>query len=288
MAEEPVAVEKPPKISYKQPQSSSESFSIQEDYLRRHSRWSNALFGGHIRFPDVDEDIGHTIVCFLYTGKYETLRVGSIQDGPNIVREMRRSVQAYHAARIYGLTGLEMLAKMYIEKFSKSVSVFDLLQAVKSMFSKLPEGEAWLPSYIDARLAREYERDENIFKGEEFYDLLGEHRDFDKAILRMVINTYSSHLSSLQFNIEQENEAEAEYAVAEEPLLVEEAVVEEPLLAEEPRVEEPPVEEVVAEKSILVEEEKPAEECPPHEEFAPVEEEPVPDDNFGWGHISRN
>ncbi|KAM5446406.1 hypothetical protein MaudCBS49596_006665 [Microsporum audouinii] len=268
MVKKPVAIQEDPKINYNQLHSSpyqgriisvnigSKSYSIHEDYLRRHPRLSD-IYGGLVTSLDVDEDIGHTIVHFLYTGEYETLRAGSIQDDL-IAREMRRSVQAYYAARVYGLTGLEAFAKVYIKQFSESVSVFDLLQEVRSIFSKLPVGEVWLPSHIDARLAKEYERDENIFEDKEFCNLFGEEKNFDKAILRMVINIYSSRLSSLQRQvIKQKNESGA-------------------------ATEEPPIAEESTPAKAWDFEVQPTEECLPDEELAPVEEKPMPYVEWGF------
>ncbi|EFR02782.1 hypothetical protein MGYG_05781 [Nannizzia gypsea CBS 118893] len=266
MAEETAAIVEPPIIDYNQPQLSpyqsrvilltigSKEYSIQEDFLRVHELLDYRSIGVELTLPDVEEDIGHTIIHFLYTGKYETLGAEPM-DGLNITKEMQRSIQAYCAAKIYGLTGLETLAKVNIKQFSESSSIFDILHGARSIFSKLPKGEAWLPWYINTRLSIEYERDENVFKSEEFYDLFGENKDFDKAVFKMVVDIYSSRLSSLRPNVKRVNGTGAEHAAAEESPTAEELLAEElpaeELLAEEPLAEEPLAEDSPAAKDTV-------------------------------------
>lgn len=58
----------------------------------------------------VDEDVGCTVVHFLYIGGYETvsppLRGGTL----DLAGEYKRSVLVYYALRTWGLTDLEVLA----------------------------------------------------------------------------------------------------------------------------------------------------------------------------------
>ncbi|OJD22777.1 hypothetical protein ACJ73_05871 [Blastomyces percursus] len=162
-----------PMIEYNQPLSSPyvspvvtitighKNYVIPGDYLRKYPQWhSNLTWNPHIKLPDVDEDIGHTLVHFLYTGTYETL--GSAPD-PRIssaAGEYRRSTLVYQVARTYGLPELEALAKKYMEHFGGSVSIFDILRAAKGVFSKLPDDEVWLPRYIKTKLQRAFVSDE--------------------------------------------------------------------------------------------------------------------------------
>jgi hypothetical protein len=62
---------------------------------------------------DVDEDIGHSFVHFLYTGQHETL-----DSKCDHVKVYRKSVLAYQAARTYRLVDLEAVARKYIEHFN--------------------------------------------------------------------------------------------------------------------------------------------------------------------------
>ena len=115
-----------------------------------------------------------------------------------MAREYRRSILIYNTARLYDLPGLEILARMYIEQFGETLSVFDMLRATRDVFSKLPKDEAWLPSYIKRNLQQTFMSDRSIFKRDEIYSVLGEDRDFDKAIMRIIVDIYSTDLQLLE------------------------------------------------------------------------------------------
>ena len=90
-------------------------------YLSDYPQLQTGTFFGssHVKLSEVDEDIGHTFVHFLYTGTYETLSPRPCSDIHVVPREFERSVQVYRAAKTYGVHGLEELAKKYIEKLGE-------------------------------------------------------------------------------------------------------------------------------------------------------------------------
>ncbi|PGG94985.1 hypothetical protein AJ80_10061, partial [Polytolypa hystricis UAMH7299] len=192
------------KIEYNQPKSSPyatkgatihigyKEYVIPRYYLQQHQLWNS--WSSSITLSDVDEDVGHTFVHFLYTGAYETLSSAPDPGVSCAVREYKRSVLAYHAARKHRLPELEVLSKKYIEHFGESISIFDILRAAGKAFSKLPDDEGWLLSHIKTKLQRAFESDETIFKCEEFNCGLGEDLAFCKAVLRTVIDIYSTQL----------------------------------------------------------------------------------------------
>jgi hypothetical protein len=59
---------------------------------------------------NVDEDVGHTVVHFLYTGGYETVSSPLDESILDLAREYKRSVLVYHALRTWGPTDLKVLA----------------------------------------------------------------------------------------------------------------------------------------------------------------------------------
>ncbi|GFF29398.1 hypothetical protein IFM61606_10351 [Aspergillus udagawae] len=60
---------------------------------------------------EVDKDIGHMIMHYLYTGKYETVKPPSTSELPRRATEYIRSVFAYRVAVRHGLDGLAEHAK---------------------------------------------------------------------------------------------------------------------------------------------------------------------------------
>ncbi|GFF50455.1 hypothetical protein IFM46972_09049, partial [Aspergillus udagawae] len=210
-------------IEYNQPKSSpyeSPTISIQigqrtyrfpKCYIQNYPQFSTPyLFEPPFILSGVDEEVGHTVVHFLCTGKYETLRTASEPGTSKMAIEYRRSMLVYQAAREYDLYDLETYAKKYIEMFGESMSIFDRMEAAREIYSKLPQNETWLASYINKQLQIAFSLDTNIFQREDFYDGVGKDPIFDKAVMRMVVDIYSEVLSR------QVTEAAPEEGVAEE------------------------------------------------------------------------
>lgn len=174
-------------------------YGIPEHYLLKCPQLDRQSWGSFtITLSDVDEDVGHTFVHFLYSGSYETLNSALDQGTSCVAREYRRSILVYKAARLYDLPGLEVLARKYIEQFGESLPLFDILRATRDAFSRLPKDESWLPSYIKRNLQQSFMSDRSIFKRDEIYSVLGEDHDFDKAVMRMIVDIYSTDLQLLE------------------------------------------------------------------------------------------
>ncbi|EAW24053.1 uncharacterized protein NFIA_036250 [Aspergillus fischeri NRRL 181] len=248
-------------IEYNQPESST--YMIPVCYIQKYFQFDSSLsWESHYKLSEVDEEVGHTIVHFLCTGSYETLRTASDSGLSNMATEYRRSMLVYHAARKYDLYDLEMYAKKYIKMFGESMSAFDSMEAARKIYSKLPQGEVWLPNYLHEQLRVAFLSDTNIFQREEFYDGVGEDPDFDKAVMRMVVNIYSEALSKqgteaipeethLEDSVAKEGTVEGndvENHVSEET--VAEVPVAEETVAEDTAAEVPVAEDCIAEECV--------------------------------------
>ncbi|KAF4264834.1 hypothetical protein CNMCM8812_003392 [Aspergillus fumigatus] len=188
----------------------------------------------------VNEEVGHTVVHFLCTGNYETLRTAFEPGASKIGIEFRRSMLVYQAAKEYDLYDLETYAKKYIEVFGESMSIFDIMEAAREIYSKLPKDEIWLTGYIYKQLQIAFSLDRNIFQRVDLYDGVGKDPNFDKDVMRMVVNIYSEVLSR------QVNETALEGSIAEEGAA-------EDCAAEDGAVEDGAVENGVADDSALKE-----------------------------------
>jgi hypothetical protein len=85
----------------------------------------------------VDEDIGHTIIHYLYTGEYQTVRPPSSYEMPRRTLEYTRSVFAYRAAVSHGLDGLAEHAKRYMQIFDKEVSIMEIISLGRKAFPRI-------------------------------------------------------------------------------------------------------------------------------------------------------
>ncbi|KAH2679558.1 hypothetical protein KXW53_005819 [Aspergillus fumigatus] len=147
---------------------------------------------------EVDEDIGHTIMHYLYTGKYETVKPPSTSELPRRATEYIRSVFAYRVAVRHGLDGLAEHAKRYIQIFDKEVSIIDIISLGRKAFPKISE-EPWFSEYLTARITASFEADEGIFQREQFFEGFGETLDFDKFLGKVMAQVYSNKISSIRY-----------------------------------------------------------------------------------------
>jgi hypothetical protein len=143
---------------------------------------------------NVDEDIGHTVVHFLYTGGYETVSSPLDEGTSDLAREYKRSVLVYHASRTWGLTDLENLAKQKMQHLDEEVPILEMLRVMRDVFSSLPADENWLPGYIQGNLQRLLKPDDPGLGLCEFYNILGQDHQFDNAVMKMILKILSIRL----------------------------------------------------------------------------------------------
>ena len=80
-----------------------------------------------IDLADVDSDTGHIIVHFLHTGQFQALRSGEEETAPSPSKaDFKKGIAALIAAKKYGLTALQELAK---ENIAESAEKITLVQA---------------------------------------------------------------------------------------------------------------------------------------------------------------
>ena len=148
--------------------------------------------------PNVDEDVGHTVLHFLYTGDYETVNSPLDEGRSDLTREYKRSVLVYHAARNWGLTGLEILAKQKMQHLDEDVPILEILQVMRDVFSSLPTDETWLPDYIQGSLQRLLTPEDPGLGLHEFYNILGQDHQFDNAVMKMILEILSIRLCAMK------------------------------------------------------------------------------------------
>ena len=146
---------------------------------------------------DVDEDVGHTVVHFLYTGGYQTVRSSLDKGTTDLAREYKRSILVYHASRAWGLADLEILAKQNMQHLDEDLPVLEILRVVRDVFSSLPVDEPWLPGYIQGILQRLLKPEDPGFGLCEFYDILGRDHRFDNAVMKTILEILSRRLFSV-------------------------------------------------------------------------------------------
>lgn len=180
--------------------SSGKRYTIPENLLSKAATlpsYQDVSGSPAVILSDVDEDIGHTIMHYLYTGNYETVKPPSTSELPRRATEYTRSVFAYRIAVRHGLDGLTEHAKRYIQIFDKEVSIIDIISLGRKAFPKISE-EPWFSEYLTARITASFEADEGIFQREQFFEGFGETPDFDKFLGKVMAQVYSNKISSIQ------------------------------------------------------------------------------------------
>ncbi|KAL4918411.1 hypothetical protein BDW62DRAFT_200791 [Aspergillus aurantiobrunneus] len=153
------------------------------------------------RFPEVDEEIAHTFIHYLYTGDYQTLKPALGCNIPRRAVEYRRSVLAYHAGRRCGLEGLADHGKKYMQLFDRHVTLFDIIYLGRRYFSRITE-DAWFCEYLTHKIMASFEIDEEIFQQEEFFNAFGEAPDFDRFLAKVMAETYACKISSVRYALD--------------------------------------------------------------------------------------
>lgn len=148
--------------------------------------------------PNVNEDVGHTVLHFLYTGGYETVSSPLDEGVSDLAREYKRSVLVYYASRTWGLTDLEILAKQKMEHLDEDLPILEILRVVRDVFSRLPADETWLPSYIRGNLQRLPKPEVAGLDLHAFYNILGQDHQFDNAVMKMILEMLSISLCSMK------------------------------------------------------------------------------------------
>lgn len=141
-----------------------------------------------IWLEEIDEDIGHTIVHYLYTGEYQTLR----QSGTAHKRqtEYKRSVLVYCAAANLEIPHLQRIAAGHMERFANSVDIYQTLNLVKTLFSSVPWWDGGLYFHIIKRLRNAFRADPTIFERREFLGCLGGDLELDKLMVQIMVSLW--------------------------------------------------------------------------------------------------
>ncbi|CAG8119635.1 unnamed protein product [Penicillium nalgiovense] len=174
-------------------------YGVPAQFLQNYQKLVLASLGSSTIFmSDIDEDVGHTLVHFLYTGGYETISSPLDEGISDLAREYKRSVLVYHASRTWGLTDLEVLSQQKMLHLDEELPVLGILRIMRDIFSSLPTGETWLPGYIQGNLQRSLRPNDPGLGLQEFYSVIGQDHHFDNAVMKMIIEMLSIRIFSMK------------------------------------------------------------------------------------------
>lgn len=171
-----------------------------EPYPGLQARINQKKPGSCIELPEVDDDIGHTFVHWIYTQNYNTLGLGGIPEPARAAAEFKKSVLTYFAARSCSLDQLEEITKAKMDQFSRQITVFDIQKIVAQVSSKLPPDEVWFSEHLYRWIKTMLQENDTLLANEDLLGLIGETSLFDKAIVRSIAELYSEKAAALKFH----------------------------------------------------------------------------------------
>jgi len=126
---------------------------------------------------DINEDIGHTLVHFLYTGCYQTW-------ASERTTEFERSVLTYHAASKYEIEGLKMLAKNEAERLGLLMPITAIQKESESISLKIPQVDKWFHGLVQQIVTSEFNANTALRSPDgELLARTGSLSVFDKAVI---------------------------------------------------------------------------------------------------------
>ncbi|KAF2848287.1 hypothetical protein T440DRAFT_537022 [Plenodomus tracheiphilus IPT5] len=144
-----------------------------------------------VPLPEIDEATAHTLVHYLYTGKYQAL--GSESESEEaIALDYKLGTCAYCAAIRYKLPGLVELAREKITSFGEDVSIFDILAVAKDhAFPMLPEDELWYSGYVESAINGAMAENPEPFRKPDFITQVEGNSRLLQVVWKTVMSSYA-------------------------------------------------------------------------------------------------
>jgi hypothetical protein len=155
----------------------------------------------------VDENIGHTLIHFIYTGRYQILDSG---DERNAATDFKRSVLAYCAAKLCGIAKLEEYTKGKTEELQKDLSVFDLQRVSEEVLPKLPLRDEWFATGVQKWTRAKLSADGTLLEDERLLDVIGRSTIFDKAVVKSLMEMCVEKAANLDYPVANGNHTPVE------------------------------------------------------------------------------
>lgn len=182
-----------------------ERYTVPQAFLSESPQWSRPdspdswSLQAHIDLAGVNEEVGHTLVHYLYTGTFQKLQ--SLEDDAyDLTAELEENVHLYGIATKYGLAGLRELVLEKIQNQEGLGAIFDILDTIKEAYKTHLEDDLGLKPYIKRELKAAFESDNTLFEKERFLELFGEAKQFDRILMRSVTEIYSEKIATISQN----------------------------------------------------------------------------------------
>lgn len=135
----------------------------------------------------------HTLVTYLYTGRYSTLAWLGTPSKATLAA-YKLSTCVYCAATRYKIPALAALAQEEIEALGAELNIFEILGVAREhAFPILPaEEESWFAGYLAGAIKGAVKADAGLIVRPEFVDQIEGDRKFRQVVMEAIVSTYSS------------------------------------------------------------------------------------------------
>ncbi|RAR05686.1 stomatin family protein [Stemphylium lycopersici] len=155
---------------------------------------------GEIHLKDVDANIGHILVHFLYTGVYQTLNdedIGGVSKS-TICKEFQKAALALEAAKKYSVSGLQELAQIELERRGKDMCLREAVCAIREEFmAGSPDECSWLRDYVSQKVRWTFEHDLPTLSAPDFFEII-ESPTLSKLLAQTIVGLFSEEVDKLR------------------------------------------------------------------------------------------
>lgn len=154
-----------------------------------------------VSLPDLDEETAHTLVHFLYTGCYDTLKPRDAA-GRSALSQYKLGTCVYCAAIRYKLPSLAELAKEVMIALQEDLTIFNVLVVAReNAFPGLPEDDAWYSGYLEDAIHAARTKDADLFTRPEFVDQIKGDLGYRQIVMKAIVNSYSQPSRSTSVSV---------------------------------------------------------------------------------------
>lgn len=144
------------------------------------------------------EEVGHVLIHFLFTGKYQILETDEIKNPVvKTFAHLKIALGVFLATRCWILPALRLLAQTEIESLSKSIHVFELVRLADETLRDMKhdiKSEEWLQDFLAKSLNKALETSNTGLDNVSLIDKL-QDKDLIKLLAKSLINSYHTRSS---------------------------------------------------------------------------------------------
>lgn len=121
-------------------------------HLLTKSHKISSLYREDVYYLDVSHDVGHVLVHYLFTDTYQCLQSRGSSRNEKLIAEFTTSIHVYIAAREYGLSPLEELAKAEIMRLGDGFRIPEVFEIIQEAYPNPSTDDIWFCDYLKSRL----------------------------------------------------------------------------------------------------------------------------------------